>query len=71
MKIIRNCALALGLTVRYAPWNAFLYILVCLIPGLFGGLRVVLVQRLVDGGVHFGATGQGAEKLIADRKSVV
>ena len=46
MKIIRNCALALGLTVRYAPWNAFLYILVCLIPGLFGGLRVVLVQRL-------------------------
>ena len=71
MKIIRNCALALGLTVRYALWNAFLYILVCLIPGLFGGLRVVLVQRLVDGGVHFGATGQGAERLIATGSALV
>ena len=71
MKIIRNCALALGLTVRYAPWNAFLYILVCLIPGLFGGLRVVLVQRLVDGGVHFGATGQGVERLMATGSALV
>ena len=65
MKIVRNCALAVGLAVKYAPWNALLYILVSLIPGFFGGLRVVLVQKLVDSGVHFGATGQGVEELIA------
>lgn len=71
MKIVKNCALALGLTVRYAPWSALLYILVCLIPGFFGGLRVVLVQKLVDGGVRFGATGQGAEELIATGSALV
>lgn len=42
-----------------------------LIPGLFGGLRVVLVQRLVDGGVHFGATGQGVERLMATGSALV
>ena len=65
MKIIRNCALALGLTVRYAPWNAFLYILVCLIPGLFGGLRVVLVQRL-GGAEAYGPMLQGIAKPVND-----
>lgn len=64
MKVIRNCALSVGLTVKYAPWNALLYILVCLTPGFFSGLRVVLVQRLVDGGMDYGTTGQGMEGLL-------
>lgn len=71
MKIIKNCALALGLTIRYAPWNAMLYILACIVPGFFGGLRVILVQRLIDAGVGFGATGQGTESLIATGTALV
>ena len=59
MKVLRNCILSVRLTVKYASWNALLYILVCLMPGIFSGLRVILVQRLVDGGMEYGRTGQG------------
>jgi ABC-type multidrug transport system fused ATPase/permease subunit len=59
MKVLRNCILSVRLTVKYASWNALLYILVCLMPGIFSGMRVILVQRLVDGGMEYGRTGQG------------
>lgn len=64
MKIIRNCALCVRLTVKYTSWNAILCILVCLTPGFFSGFRVLLVQGLVDGGVSYGKTGQGMERIV-------
>ena len=64
MKIVRNCALAIKCMFRYAPGNTLLYLLVCVAPGFFSGLRVVLVQRLVDSGVAYAALGEGMDAMI-------
>lgn len=71
MKVIKNCALAVKLMVKYTTFHALLYILVCLTPGFFSGLRVILVQRLVDGGVACGRTGQGMESILAGGTALV
>lgn len=64
MRAFKNCILSVRLTVKYASRSALLYILMCLTPGFFSGLRVVLVQRLVDGGMGYAAAGQGMEGLL-------
>ena len=64
MKVVRNCALSCRLIFRYAPGNALLYLLVCTVPGFFSGLRVILVQSLVDSGVAYAAGGQGMETML-------
>ncbi len=63
MKIVRNCVLAVKLIFQYAFRHGLLYVLVCLIPGFFGGIRVILVQKLVDRGLVLAGTGQGLEMM--------
>ncbi|MBO5522766.1 MAG: hypothetical protein J5986_03680 [Roseburia sp.] len=58
MRILRNSALVFKLAFRYAPWNALLLILGFYIPGFFGGLQIILVQRVVDAGLAYVA-GEG------------
>ena len=58
MKVVRNCALATRLVFQYAPWNALMVILGIFIPGFFGGLQIILVQRIVDNGISWAETGQ-------------
>lgn len=63
MKIVCNCVLAVKLIFQYAFRHGLLYVLVCLIPGFFGGIRVILVQKLVDRGLVLAGTGQGLEMM--------
>lgn len=64
MKVLRNCAMAIRLVFRYAPLNALLMVLGYYIPGFFGGLQIILVQRIVDAGVQYVNTGEGLTGMI-------
>lgn len=64
MRVIRNCGLAIRLVFQYAPWNALMVILGIFIPGFFGGLQIILVQRIVDSGIRYAETGQELEAVI-------
>lgn len=63
-KVILNCAMAIRLMFCYAPLQAVLVILGLYIPGFFGGLQIILVQRLVDFSVVFVQTGNGLNDVI-------
>lgn len=64
MKVVRNCALATRLVFQYAPWNALMVILGIFIPGFFGGLQIILVQRIVDNGISWAETGLGLDAVV-------
>lgn len=53
MKVIKNCLLSVKLVFRYAPWNAFIYMLGYFVPGTFTGLQILLVQSIVDNGAAY------------------
>ncbi len=53
MKVIKNCLLSIRLVFKYAPWNAFLYMLGYFVPGSFSGIQILLVQNIVDSGVAY------------------
>ena len=53
MNVIKNCLLSVKLVFRYAPWNAFIYMLGYFVPGTFPGLQILLVQSIVDNGAAY------------------
>lgn len=63
-KVIRNCAMAVRIVFQYAPVHAVLMILGCFIPGFFGGLQIILTQRLVDDGIAFVQTGESLRETL-------
>ena len=68
MKVIRNCALSVKLVFKYAPWNAFLYMVGYFVPGSFSGIQILLVQNIVDSGMAYvnsvnSVTGEAAGAL--------
>lgn len=71
MKVVRNCILAIKLVFRYAPWNGLLFMAGCLVPGFFMGLQVILVQRVVDGGISYVNTGEGMKSLVLSGAALV
>ncbi|MCD8380877.1 MAG: hypothetical protein LUC95_11320 [Lachnospiraceae bacterium] len=64
MKILRNCWMSVRYAFRYAPVNAALLVLGYNIPGLFSGLQIVVIQRLVDGGILYAQSGDGFRQML-------
>lgn len=64
MKILRNCWMSVRYAFQYAPVNAALLVLGYNIPGLFSGLQIVVIQRLVDSGILYAQSGDGFRQML-------
>lgn len=66
--ILWNCLFCLKTVFRYVPFNTLAAMICLFVPAAFGGIQVLLLQRIVDNALAYvrgGAAGGGGEVMEA------